>query len=908
MPLPLTFKSGSGTWAAVAAAFLGLIVLFGFLGWTVEWLWMGELGYRQVFWRIRLTQLGLFSAAFVPSMLYFWINGILARRVVVVSGILRAAGPWTRGPLIDPPPNWAMQAAMVLLPFIAALIVASSSASNWDTLIRLSFAEDFGKVEPILGRDAGFYVFTLPFLNAVQDKLVLVALIGLGLHLLVYNQTGIIRYWRTLDDRLRRLIFIVLAANGAFFLLAWGWGYYLDRFQLFYKSGGAVFGPGYTDVNVVLPVLAVMAGASVALIAVFAVGAVRNRMQWPLTGVVSYIVLAAIALLGMPAIFQQFVVKPNELALETPYLEHNIAFTRYAFDLDRVEERSYPAVTDLTLDQIRDNGDTLGNVRLWDWRPLNQTYKQMQEIRLYYEFYDIDVDRYVLDGQPRQVLLSSRELAEHLPQQSDTWVNRVLQYTHGYGLAMSLAAHEDPTGEGVPKLVVKDLPPVATGGLHIDRPAIYYGERMPGYRIVNTRIEEFDHPKGDANVYVRYAGKGGVPLSSYWRRLLFAWNRFDVNIAISSYITPESRIQLWRTVAERVGKIAPFLEYDGDPYLVVSGGRLYWVLDAYTVADTFPYSEPYRNGPNYIRNTVKVVVDAYEGSADFYMIDSDDPILTAYRNAFPGMFKPLDALPADLKAHLRYPRDLFAAQVRMFKRYHMRIPQVFYNNEDLWTLSEEKYAGKLAPMNPYYILMRLPGEQRLQFLLMIPLTPENKDNMIAWMGARSDFPDYGHLIVYKFPKERLIYGPLQIEALIDQDTLISRQLSLWDQRGSKVLRGNILVIPIDHSILYVEPVYLIAETNDLPQLKRVIVAHGSTVAMEPTLDEALAAVFGRKPAASPQGDGATAPSAGTRAILDRARESVVRAEEALKRGDWRAFGAAMDEVKRILEDGGTGEP
>lgn len=907
MPLPISFKSGSGTWVAVAAAILGLITLFGFLGWTAERLWMGELGYQQVFWRIRLTQVGLFSAAFVPAVLYFWVNGLVLRRVVAAASLLQA-GPWSRRPLGDPAPAGAARAALVLLPFLVGFLVASSFASNWDQFIRLTFAESFGRADPILGRDAGFYIFTLPFLDTVQDKLVLIALIGLGLHLLIYNQMGIVRNWGTMDEGLRRRIFRILAFNATFFLLAWGWGYYLDRFHLLYESGGSVFGPGYTDVNIVLPVLGIMAGASVALIVVIAAGALRNRMQWPLIGLVSYVVLAAIAVLGAPALFQLFVVKPNELALEKPFLEHNIAFTRYAFDLDRVEERSYPAVTDLTLDQIHDNGDTLRNVRLWDWRPLNQTYKQMQEIRLYYEFYDIDVDRYMLDGQLRQVLLSSRELAERLPRQSDTWVNRVLQYTHGYGLAMSLAAHEDVSGEGVPKLVVKDLPPVAGGGLRIDQPAIYYGERMPGYRIVNTGIEEFDYPKGDANVYARYAGQGGVPLNSYWRRLLFAWNRFDVNIAISSYITPESRIQMWRRVQERVHKIAPFLELDHDPYLVVSDGRLYWVQDAYTIADSFPYSEPYEDGPNYIRNPVKVIVDAYEGSVDFYVIDGSDPILRAYDAAFPELFKPLDAMPADLKTHLRYPRDLFSAQVRMYKRYHMQIPQVFYNNEDLWTLSEEKYGGRLAPMNPYYILMRLPGEKRLQFLLMIPLTPETKDNMIAWMGVRSDFPGYGELIVYKFPKERLIYGPLQIEALIDQDTLISRQLSLWDQRGSKVVRGNIFVIPVNHSILYVEPVYLIAEINDLPQLKRVIVAYGGKVAMEPTLEQALSAVFGE---ASPMVPGSVAPASaatGTRETLARARENVTRAEKALKRGDWRAFGAAMEEVKRLLDDGEGGAP
>ena len=532
-----------------------------------------------------------------------------------------------------------------------------------------------------------------------------------------------------------------------------------------------------------------------------------------------------------------------------------------------------------------------------DWRPLLQTYRQLQEIRLYYRFHAVDVDRYVLPGGVRQVLLSARELAPDLPDKAETWVNHQLQYTHGYGIAMSLATHENP--QGVPTLVVKNLPPEADRGLKIERAAIYYGEDMPGYRMVNTGIKELDYPRGDANVYTSYAGRGGVQLNSFWRRLLFAWNRFDINIVISSYVTPQSRIQLWRDVEERVHRIAPFLDLDGDPYLVIHDGRLVWIQDAYTVSGNFPYSEPHQAGVNYIRNSVKVVVDAYQGSVDFYTMDSGDPILAAYAEAFPGLFKPLHAMAPGLKAHLRYPRDLFGAQVRKYRRYHMRIPQVFYNNEDLWTLAREKYGGKLAPMKPYYILMRLPGEERLEFLLMSPLTPENRDNMIAWMAARSDFPGYGDLIVYKFPKERLIYGPLQIEALVDQDTLISRQLSLWDQRGSRVIRGNLIAIPLNHSLLYVEPVYLIAESNDVPQLKRVIVAHGDRVAMERSLDEALRVVLGGA-AAVPAQAGSGGSEDGT--ILSGTRELFERAQRALEEGDWAGFGAAMGELKEFLDE------
>jgi uncharacterized protein len=878
-----TLMGRTGFWLAVVGAVVALVVAGGLLGWTAEWLWFRELGHEQVFWRMRLAQGGLFGAAFVAVSAYAWINGRVLVETVL-TGFPAAAG-W-----LNPV---AVKGALVVAPAVAGLFFAAVFSTAWDEFLLFRFGGEFGQVDPVLGREVGFFVFTLPFVDAAQNVALSVAVLGLSAHLAVYNQLGAFRDWRTLDAGLRRRLLRTLGANAVFLVLAWGWGYYLDRFELFFQSQGTVFGPGYVDVNFVMPGLGIMIGASFALIVAIFAGMWLSKLQLPLLGIGAYAVLAGLVLVAVPGFFQHFVVTPNELVLEEPFLGHNIAFTRRAFGLDRVKEESYPAVTELTLDEAIANGDTLRNVRLWDWRPLLRTYRQLQEIRLYYRFHDIDVDRYPMPGGVRQVLLSARELAPALPDKAETWLNHTLQYTHGYGVAMSLATHEDP--QGIPTLVVKDLPPEAGRGPRIDRPAIYYGENMPGYRIVNTSIKELDYPRGDANVYTSYAGGGGVQLSSFWRRLLFAWNRFDINIVISSYVTPNSRIQLWRNVKQRVKRIAPFLRLDSDPYLVIHEGRLVWIQDAYTVSGSFPYSEPHEAGINYIRNSVKVVIDAYEGSVDFFAMDSDDPILAAYTEAFPGLFKPLDGMAPGLRAHLRYPRDLFGAQVRKYRRYHMRIPQVFYNNEDLWTLAREKYGGKLAPMKPYYILMRLPGEERLEFLLMSPLTPENRDNMIAWMAARSDFPGYGDLIVYKFPKERLIYGPLQIEALVDQDTLISRQLSLWDQRGSRVIRGNLIAIPLNHSLLYVEPVYLIAELNDVPQLKRVIVAHGGRVAMEPTLDAALRVVLG---GATP-----TPPSTTARGgVLSGTRDLFERAQRALEQGNWPAFGVAMGALKQFLDE------
>jgi uncharacterized membrane protein (UPF0182 family) len=497
------------------------------------------------------------------------------------------------------------------------------------------------------------------------------------------------------------------------------------------------------------------------------------------------------------------------------------------------------------------------------------------------------------------VMLYARELAAELPEKARTWVNEYLQFTHGYGLVMNFVSEKNP--EGFPVYVIENIPPVASFGLPVDQPAVYYGENTPGYRMVSTKIKEFDYPKGSKNVYTSYQGKGGIPIGSFWKKVLFAWTQSDINILLTSYLDSGSRIQIWRRVHERVGKVAPFLKLDKDPYLVLSKGRLYWIQDAYTTSDRYPYSEPYIKAfeaINYIRNSVKAVVDIYDGSVRFYVIDPQDPVIRAYRKAFPGVFRDLSELSPDLKAHLRYPQDLFAIQVDQYRTYHMVDPQVFYNQEDLWTFPQEKYAGTAIPLEPYYILMRLPDTQELQYLLMTPFTPQNRDNMIAWMAAKCDFPEYGEVIVYQLPKERLTLGPIQIEAMIDQNTAISQQLSLWDQRGSRVIRGNLIVIPIHNSFLYVEPVYLTAEGTNIPQLKRIIVVSGNKVVMEPTLEEALKALFG---AARPEEKKIAAPA--QLEELDKARDALEKAQKALRQGNWQAFGDAMEKLKNTLSPG-----
>jgi uncharacterized membrane protein (UPF0182 family) len=639
----------------------------------------------------------------------------------------------------------------------------------------------------------------------------------------------------------------------------------------------------------------IASGATLALICVLVWAAVTGTPRATLLGIVGYSIILLAALEVVPWGVQRLFVEPNELELETPFLRNNIALTRLAYGLDKIDVRLHTGEAKNAAPFLRENQSTIDNIRIWDHRPLSQTFRQLQQIRTYYTFSDVDVDRYWINGDYRQVMLAARELATDTSGIGNSWVNRHLQYTHGYGLAMCLAAEKDD--QGGPVFTVEDLPPRGSPDLTVSRPEIYYGTDMTNYQIVPTRLKEFDYPQGDQNAYTNYTGHGGILLDSFWKKAVLAWHQFDMSIVLSSYLSPQSRIQLWRPVQQSVARLAPFLKLDRDPYLVIDQGRLFWIQDAYTVGDGFPYSEPTDDGFSYIRNSVKAVVDAYEGDVRFYVIDPQDPLLRAYRAALPTLFRPLEEMSAGLRQHLRYPRDLFEIQVEKFNTYHMTVPQVLYNREDVWVPPQDKFGGEIMQMEPYYVLMKLPGEDRLQFLLMTPVTPRNRDNMIAWIAARSDFPDYGQMLVYKLSKDNVVLGPLQIEATIDQDTTISRQLTLWDQRGSHVIRGNLLVIPIDQSFLYVEPVFLLAEGTNIPQLKRVIVGDGKRLAMEATLADALQVVFGHRSAAPEP----AAEAEGPQTPISGAREALQRADRALREGDWSAFGREWEQLKNLLE-------
>ncbi len=885
--------------AGVVAVLL-LVVLLAVPQLLQKWLWMRQLDYGGIFWTLLSVEWAMACVAFIGAFLFLWVN---IREAARNSFSLHGDDTAKEAGSLENIPGFELRgfavsgrALMRSIPLIAAAVAANFAfgfSTQWDTYLRFRYGAPCGFTDPVFGVDVGFFLFRLPFYQLLQFNLVfltVLAIVGVAAPHAYFGLTRLkagqpIETWGNAVQHLSILFFILAAAVG--------WGYYLDRYNLLYSTMGVVYGVGYTAAHVTMIALWIMIGVSAVACGLLVLNYLRPSGKAFALGVGVYVVTYLLAVVVVPALFQKFVVQPNELAMETPYLKNHIEFTRKAYKLDAIQETSYPAMEDLTPNAIARNQGTIQNIRLWDARPLLRTYQQTQAIRLYYEFYNVDVDRYHLADGYHQVMLSTRELSAELPAKAQTWVNQNLQFTHGEGIVMNFVSKITPGG--FPEYLIENVPPESSYGLNITQPAVYYGEATPGSRIVATGVKEFDYPKGDQNVYASYEGTGGIPLDNIGKRLLFAWTQADINILLTSYLKPESRIQIWRNVQKRVSQIAPFLNLDADPYAVVSNGKQYWIQDAYTISDRFPYANPHREGfgvgLNYIRNSVKVIVDMYDGTVSFYVMDPEDPVLAVYRRAFPDVFKDLEQLSPDLKRHLRYPQDLFGIQAAQYQSFHMTDPQVFYNREDLWVPPQEKYDGKLAPMEPYYILMKLPGSDQLEFLIMSPYTPQKRDNMISWLAARCDFPDYGKMLFYQLPKEKLIYGPNQISAMIDQNTTISQQLTLWDQKGSGVIRGKLVVIPIENAFLYVVPLYLRAEGANFPQLKRVIVATGNKVVMEPTLDEALTALF-----SSPGVARSEAQSPLRNTVLDQARGQLTEVQK------------AIDSLTRLLNKPAGGSP
>ncbi|MDQ3700992.1 MAG: UPF0182 family protein [Chloroflexota bacterium] len=988
--------------SVVAVGLLVLVFLFGgrIVSLYVEYLWFGSLGYVPVFTTALVARFVLFALGAVLFLVLFLPNVLLARAVsrrIVrrLSARLVDAPGSGREPFIiggmgkgspsggDRPRPFGdlmetmggAEAARLLVARLGsglllvagatlAFFMALAASGQWETMLRARHAVPFGTADPVFQQDIGFYVFILPAIGFwhgwILWTLILTggasaALYGLALYAVDPTFLAVPYHLQ----RGARAVRSHLLALGAVTLGLIALGIWLSTFDILVARHGRIIGANYTDLHARLPATQALA-ASVAVTALRVLVTIwRRSYSLPLAG----IVLAAVALVvgrgALPILVQRIQVEPAEVSQERPYIVSNIRYTREGFGLSEVSEQIFPAEPAVRLEEVRQNPTSVVNIRLWDHRPLKDVYNQLQSIRNYYVFGDVDVDRYIVDGQYRQVMLSARELVpERLGAQAQTWVNRRLQYTHGYGLAMSPV--NQIVGNGAPSYFLENLPPV--GRLPIRRPEIYYGEATTDYVIVNTEVQEFDYPSGDQNVFSTYSGSGGVALGPWWRRVALAAYFGDFNLLISNYLRPDSRVLFQRRIADRVRRLAPHLKLDRDPYLVTAEGQLYWILDAYTTTDRYPYAqitqelvssntiEPApvsgtaaspavpttavgrRIAYNYIRNSAKVVVNAFDGSVTAYVSEPADPIIQTYAAIFPQLYRPLSDMPAALRAHVRYPEDLFRVQAQILRSYHVQDPQVFYNSEDIWGTALEMVGGDRVPVDPYYVIMRLPGETagRLEeeFLLMLPFTPAGRDNMIAWLAARSDGDQYGKLVLYRFPKDRQIFGPAQIEALIDQETTISSQLTLWNQQGSRVVRGNLLVIPIGASTLYVEPIYLQSEGSRLPELKRVIVATGNRLVMEPTLEEGLARLFGADvglpgPATTASGTAGSvapvtsatgavpqvpqvpgAPPVGTSDAAREARAAYQRALEALRGGDFGRFGdelRALDERLRELE-------
>jgi uncharacterized membrane protein (UPF0182 family) len=882
----------------------------------VDLVWFSAVGYLEVFWTIFGTKVALFVAVFVGSTVFFWVNGALAVRFAQRQGhLLRvrfdqgSAAAWTLPETLPEVVrrlsvrlSWPLLIAGVSV--VLGVLIAASETGNWDLVLRFIHQVPYGQRDPLYGKDIGFYLFSLPVYVALKNWMLVTVVLSTLVAAAVYFAHGDI-----LLDKGRRWVSSAATAHGSvllgLFFAVKAWSYGLDRLFLLYGDNGVVVGAGYTDIQVELPLLWALVGLASAAALASLINVRVRTYKLPLAAAVLVFGSSFVLVLAFPAVFQRVYVKPNELQLEAPYIQRNIALTQEAYNLRQITVKPFPAEEGLTFQSIQDNRATIDNIRLWDWQPLMNTYAQLQEIRTYYKFHNVDVDRYELDGSYQQVMLSARELEPALlPPNAQTWVNLHVLFTHGNGAVMSPVTRK--SAEGLPVLYLQDIPPVASTGPAVHEPRIYFGQGADSYVIVKGSTPEFDYPKGKQNAYARYDGADGVAIGGMARRSLFAWYFGDPNILLSEYITGESLILFRRNIRSRVRTIAPFLRLDADPYMVISEGRLFWMQDAYTTSRWFPYALPLPYvGTNYIRNSVKIVTDAYNGTVNFYAVDPSDPVVATYQRIFPGVFKPFGAMPADLRKHVRYPEDLFLIQAQVYRAYHMDDPKVFYNREDLWQFPREPTAfngargEEGANMAPYYIIMRLPGETRAQFFLLLPMVPSQRQNMIAWLAARCDAPDYGKLIVYEFPKDKLVYGPSQIEARINQNTEISQQISLWNQMGSRVIRGNLHVVPIENSLLYVSPLYLRATTGQLPELKRVIAASGDRVVMEETLAGALAALFKDTSPSTPRGPLPASP------LDDRAREALShydRAIERLKAGDWRGFGAELDALRPLLEE------
>jgi len=909
-------------WGLVAI-FVAMIVVPWLASFFTDWLWFGEIGFQKVFATSLIWRIALFFLGGAFAFAYFYGNVRIARGAGTGFPVLYV----NRGDGVSIDISRTFTRLFFPAALLLSFLTAISLSSWWLTLLKGMNGVALGSRDPLFDRDISFYLFRLPLISGVLGTLITLTFLSL------VATTAM--YWLRNDITLppRRASAKPRAARHLAGLLAFWFVllalrlWIVSTAGLLYSTTGPLTGASYTDIHVALPGLYISAIAAVLAAAWIVVGVFREKLVWSAVWALAFYVVVSVLARGVaPVVFQKLIVSPNELARETPYLRNHIDATRRAWGLDKVVGRDLSGEVQLSNADIRANAPTVDNVRLWERDLLMQTLKQLQEIRTYYDFVSVDDDRYTIEGRYRQVHVAARELnSASLP--TRTFINERLTFTHGMGVTM--APVNQVTSEGLPVLFIKDLPPASTVAIKLTRPQIYYGELTGDYVFVGTRQQEFDYPSGDQNIYTNYKGRGGVPIGSFLRRVLYAFQFGSLKILLSDDIKGSARVLYRRNIVERATTAMPFLDFDADPYLIITdAGELKWIIDAYTSSDAYPYAARMSDGTNYMRNSVKVVIDAYDGTVDAYIADPSDPVVQTYARIFGGIFKPISTMPADIRRHVRYPGDLFRIQTQLHATYHMTQPDAFYHREDQWQIPGA--VTNSTNQNPFmrHIIMRLPGEKNPEFIFMTPFTPRGKDNLAAWMAARMDGDNYGKLLVYSFPKQSLVYGPRQIANRINQDTDISRQLTLWDQRGSQVIRGELLVIPIEESLIYVQPIYLRAEGGNIPELKRVVVAHENRVVMGETLEEGLNALFGSGAAAQPRtavqdsinalstaeqpvvGAGVTpfptAPSAAppSGAVSDLLRQAQVhydRAIAAQRAGNWAEYGREIQLLGATLQ-------
>jgi uncharacterized protein len=896
------------------------------LSYYVDYLWFESLGYRQVFEKtlsLRWTTFAVFSAT-TFLIIYGW---FLTLRRIYADDLPSGGTVFVGGQPLRVPVGRILHLIGFIGSVLIAVVTGASMMEQWSTLALFWYAprNTSSVVDPFFQRPVTFYLFTLPAWQLIAGWLLSLAVIGCFVALLFIFLTGRMHTLAGDGRRFQSPRWRWFSLAFAFLLLTLAIHAYVSRFEYLLDEHTIFSGVTYSDAHVMVPGILVVGVALVIGAAIAGANAFTKRHARWLLAAVALPFMCYVTVLVVSWYVSSFIVKPNELVREQSYIEYNIDFTRRAYGLDRISQREFPAETTVESADPANNQPTLQNIRLWDWRALQDTLRQIQEIRTYYDFPDIDIDRYEINGSTREVMLAARELnIAKLPDSSRNWINERLIYTHGYGITMNPVNGFTP--EGLPTLILSNMPVQSTvPTIVVTRPEIYFGELTDTDVYVRTRQQEFNYPQGQTNSLTSYEGNGGIAMGSLLRRILIAADRGDLTkVPFSDDISRQSRLLMRRNVRERVATLAPFLTYDLDPYVVIGeDGRLFWMLDAFTTSDTYPYSTHYSLGEderiNYMRNSVKVVIDAYDGTTTFYVFDSQDPLLMAYRQIFPDLFRDAAAMPAILRRHIRYPELLLKLQAAVYGLYHMTDPQVFYNREDLWTVAtelglDESGQQKTQLMEPNFVLMKLPGENALEFVEILPFTPANRNNLIGWIAGRSDGAQYGTSIVYDFPKTRLVDGPLQIEARIDQNAQLSGQLTLWNQQGSHVRRGALLVIPCGRALLYAEPIYLQAERSPMPELRLVVLALQDRLAYGPTFESALRALFGGEASSLTGGE---APNEGEqpkgpvsvvkstsnlKALIAAAAQDLADYQRLTAEGKLGEAGQKLEELKRKLNE------